>query len=120
MWVHKTLIVTDSVVSKVRAIGEQIGPNAAGMWTTPLSLDGAEPPTHWISAGLIGQDFADMLTSPEALHAASALFGIALTLAECQNILANADVSAKDALEAIDRLGLKLVQVESHLDSLSS
>ena len=44
------------------------GPSGSGMWTTPLSATGQEPATHWISAGLISEDFAALLpltTYPE-------------------------------------------------------
>ena len=62
MWINRTMIVPAAHVDMARALAEGIsGPAGAGMWTTGLSADGAEPATHFISAGLIEDSFADLL-----------------------------------------------------------
>jgi len=62
MWINRTMIVPAPFVDLARALADGIsGPAGAGMWTTGLSADGAEPATHYISAGLIEDTFADLL-----------------------------------------------------------
>ena len=62
MWINRTMIVPAAHVDMARALAEGIsGPAGAGMWTTGLSADGTEPATHYISAGLIEDSFADLL-----------------------------------------------------------
>ena len=61
-WINRTMIVPSEHVDLARALAEGIsGPVGAGMWTTGLSADGAEPATHYISAGLIEDTFAALL-----------------------------------------------------------
>ena len=61
-WINRTMIVPAEHVDLARALAEGIsGPAGAGMWTTGLSADGTEPATHFISAGLIEDTFADLL-----------------------------------------------------------
>ena len=62
MWVNRTMIVPAEQVDLARALAEGLsGPAGSGMWTTGLSADGNEPATHYISAGLIEDTFADLL-----------------------------------------------------------
>ncbi len=37
------------------------GDGGSGMFTTALSATGDDPPTHYISSGLIESDFSDLL-----------------------------------------------------------
>ena len=61
-WINRTMIVPAEHVDLTRALAEGIsGPAGAGMWTTGLSADGTEPATHYISAGLVEDTFADLL-----------------------------------------------------------
>ncbi len=60
-YVFRTMIVPDAVVNSVRALADQFGPAAQGMWITPLSESGAAPATDWISSGYIGVEFAAAL-----------------------------------------------------------
>lgn len=61
-WINRTMIVPAEHVDLARALAEGIsGPAGAGMWTTGLSADGTEPATHYISAGLVEDTFADLL-----------------------------------------------------------
>ncbi len=82
------------------------------MWTTGLSATGAEPATHFISSGMIGKEFTDVIVDAEAMFAAAQEEDSSITLAQCEYILGLADVSEEPAFTAIKRLGLKLIPIE--------
>lgn len=61
-WPHRTLIVPDELVEYARALTLAVaGESARGMWTTPISNKAESITTHWITAGLIGEEFADII-----------------------------------------------------------
>ena len=70
------------------------------------SADGHLPATHWISSGLIEQDFADLLASPAALTAVAT--SASLDPAPLVAIVAASDISEDPADVALARLGLQL------------
>ena len=98
-WVHRCMIVPAALQAQCQAI-----PGASGMWTTGLSLDGAAPATNYISAGLVEQAFADLLTSPVALSVATGY-----TLEESHAIVDGMRVSEGDPHAAMQEMGLALV-----------
>lgn len=102
-WAFRTMIVPAALAPTCRALAAS-SPSGAGMWTTGLSASGNAPATHFVSSGLIWQQFADMLASPSALAA-----GAGIPLAQAQSILSACDVSQEPGLTAVARLGLKLV-----------
>lgn len=114
--VLRTLIVPASLVVQARNLGAALAPPGAGMYSTGLSADGFAPASHYISSGMIGQSFAEILADPEALYAAAVAGaqaqGITLTetLADCQALVAQSDVSEEPPFDAMARLGLQLVQ----------
>lgn len=132
IWLHRTIIVPDAHVQFARELAATVaGPAGAGMWTTPLSPTGAEPATHYISAGLIEAPFADLLpltsvtygedgtpstsTRPGNVALTTQLAveaGLTITEAEVAALLAGVDVSEQQAEEVLSRLGLRIV-VES-------
>jgi hypothetical protein len=59
--VQRCIIVPDAWVNLGRALTDNMGPAAAGMFRVPLSKDGALPASHWISAGMIDDTFANVL-----------------------------------------------------------
>ena len=123
-YLHRALIVPDSIVTTVRALADSFGPAASGMWTTALSADGNLPPTHWIGSGLIGDDFAAIMpyshfvddvwvTEP---YSAAAFVALAEAngvtpppVEQITTIMSMVDVSDQDAFTAMARLGLQLV-----------
>ena len=124
-YLHRCLIVPDSIVTTVRALADSFGPAASGMWTTPLSADGNLPSSHWISSGLIGDDFAAIMpyshfvddvwvTEPYSAAAFVALAEAAgITpppVAAIEQIMGMVDVSDQEPLAAMTRLGLFMVQ----------
>ncbi len=60
--VFRTLIVESADVDLARTIAATLDPaHSQGMWETPLSSTGAEPATHYISTGFIGEGFAALV-----------------------------------------------------------
>lgn len=106
-WTHRTIVVPDAVVIPARMACEALaGAGGSGMFTTPLSATGELPATHWISSGLIEQEFADLLANPDALAAVASAAG--LDSAPLVAIVAASDISDEPADAVLARLGLQL------------
>ena len=127
-WLFRTMIVPDSIVATVRSLADSFGPAASGMWTTALSPTGTSPATHWISSGLIGDDFAAIMPyshmvdevwttepyDPAAFVALAEASGAVSPPGEqIMQIMSMVDVSEQDPQVVIDRLGLVMVQAEA-------
>lgn len=100
--VHRCLIIPAALQAQCQTI-----PEASGMWTTGLSLDGVAPATHYISSGLVDQTFADLLASPVALVAA-----IDVTLEEALTLVSTMRTSEGDPHATMAEMGLVLVAEE--------
>ena len=124
MNLHRCMIVPSSIVATVRQLADSFGPAAANMFTTPLSADGAEPATHWISTGQIGDDFAAIMPyshdvdgvwitepySAAAFVALAELNGVVPPPVEqIEAIMGMVDVSDQEPFAAMARLGLVLI-----------
>ena len=110
-WTHRTIIVPDAVVIPARMACEALaGAGGSGMYSVPLSPTGELPATHWISIGLIEQDFADLLGNPDALAAVATQAG--LDPAPLVAIVAASDISEEPADVALARLGMQLCHQE--------
>jgi len=107
-WVHRTIIVTNPYVGLARQLAAGIaGESGAGMWVRALSASGAAPATHWISAGLIQEHFADMLADPPAIHAAC---GGQVPLVTIEGMVNSATIRVDaDPHAVIAELGLQFV-----------
>lgn len=111
-WTHRTIIVPEAVVAPARMACEALaGPGGSGMYSVPISPTGQLPATHWISSGLIEQDFADLLASPDALTAIATQAG--LDPAPLVAIVAASDITDEPADVALARLGLQLCHEEA-------
>ena len=125
----RTLILTAAVTPLAQQIAATLSPAGAGMWTTGLSPTGAEPATHFISTGYIGEDFAHMVPSqtweqidgewtqigsvpglPEAVLQACTAAGMQVTLAEIEGVFNAADVTEQAPFVAMGRMNLSVVQ----------
>lgn len=106
-YVHRTMVLTAAVtpLAQQLAIG-LAGEAAAGMWVTGLAPTADATETHYISAGMIEDTFAAVLTDAAALYAACQAAGAGVSLAQCQALVAGADVSDAPAHEVLDALGL--------------
>ena len=126
-----TLIVTASHVDLARNLAASFGPGGAGMWTTGLSPTGAEPATHYVSSGMLPEEFAGMvptqtwelidgswvMTSSTPGDATAVFYvaqqqGVECTLQEVADTLTSSDVTEQPPFTAFDRLGLKIVTPE--------
>ena len=129
--VFRTMIVPSAHVTLARQIAETIAPVAgAGMWQSPLSPDGQEPATHYVSTGYIGPEWEVLMplqtweeidgvwtqTDAEPGDAAQ-LFGVLqqlgsdITLAQIVDLYGAADVTTQEPFLAFGRMGLQQVQV---------
>jgi hypothetical protein len=108
--IYRTLIVTADSAPLAREIAASFGPGGVGMWTTPLSSDGAEPASHYISSGYIPEQFAALLTDPVAVYQAVTAQGVETTQEAIDAVFANADISEEEPFSAMARLGLVIVQ----------
>ena len=125
-WTYRAIIVPDALVTYAREISAAVaGPAGEGMYTTPLSATGQEPATHWISAGLISEDFAALLPlttypedaepittpgNPDAVAALANEAGYTTTPEQVQALFDASDVTEQEAHEVMARLGLQMVQ----------
>lgn len=94
MNVKTTIIVTAAHVANARAMGAALTPAGSGMYTTALSANGANPAIHYVSSGLIQEQFAALLADPVALRNA------ALSGAQAQGITLSVTQADVDALVA--------------------
>lgn len=130
IWTYRCMIVPAEHVDLARVLCETLaGPGGAGMFTTALSATGDDPPTHYISSGLIEDNFAALLPLdalvddvwtrtyaglPETIvQLYNATDNPPVTLAKVNAVFATADVSEQDPHQAMARLGLQIVSPES-------
>lgn len=127
MWLHRSIIVA----AAQRDLAAQLcavlaGPGGSQMFTTPLSADSAEPATHYISAGMIEDNFAALIPLdamvddvwtrtyaglPETIvQLYNATDNQPITLDEVSVVFAASDVSEQDPHEAMSRMSLQMVQ----------
>ena len=120
------MIVSDAVVDTCRSLAMLLAGEGQKLWTTPLSADGAEPATHWISSGLIESQFADLLPLSEFTQddegnwqrsghlpgnpaLLAELSGGAVTEEQVNAIFGMCDVTLEEPQSAMARLGLQMV-----------
>ena len=128
-WTHRTLIVPANQVELARSLCAALaGPAGEGMFNTPLSPTGLYPATHYISAGLIEEQFANLLpltavaraedgTPTTSIRPGNAAFtaqlaadaGLPFMGEEISTLFASVDVSEQPAEEAFVRLGLQMI-----------
>lgn len=67
-YTHRTMIVPVAYAPLARALAAAAGPagSGAGMFETMLSPTAGKPPTHYISAGQIWQQFADVMPTHDS------------------------------------------------------
>lgn len=116
-YTHRTLIVPAAERDLYAQLAELLaGPSGSGMFTTGLAASGVAPATHFISAGLIDERMAAVMSDPAELCAACQQANIEATLDQCTELLGKADVSTEDAFTAMARLGLRLLEDPEPLD----
>lgn len=125
-YVHRTMIVPAAYAPMARALAAASGPSAsgAGMFVTMLSYDASKPPTHYLSAGMIWETFANMLPlndydieysmgrsdgHPEQVVSLAAPQGVPVTLEQVQALFNACKVYTIDYRKVMDIVGLKFV-----------
>ena len=122
-YIYRTLVLPAEHAPLARALAAHLaGPPGEGMWVVGLSVDGTEPATHYVSSGPVGAEFEPVLTDADALWGAvqgataagmaSPANGPAVTQADCEALVRDAEVVDLDAEPVFDtfaRLGLQLV-----------
>lgn len=127
----RTLILPASVTPLAQQIAASFGSGAVGMWTTGLSASGNDPATHYISTGIIPEEFAYMMPTQywaydengnwakngsddgnvTAVWQGAVQAGVNCTLAQVQNIFEVADVTEQEPFTALQRLNLKIINI---------
>jgi hypothetical protein len=122
-WIYRTIVVPDSQVEFARQLTATVAGSAGeGMYTTPLaSTEEPTVTTHWISAGLISEEFALMLPlmqfteegwvvvsegNPEMVAEVSTTNGFEVTTEQVQELFSTSCVSEQDAFACMPVLGL--------------
>ena len=129
-YLHRCLIVPDSFAPAVRALCAGMAPGAGdNMFLRELSPSGNAPATHWISAGMQGDDFCDLLPltsvttdrqgivttatrpgKPADIVLRAGKAGATVTRPQIDAILAACDISEQNGHVAMARLGLQMVR----------
>ena len=124
-YVQRCLIVPAAYAPLARALCAGVAPGGSGlgMFTTGLSATGQAPASHFISEGMITDEFAYLLPlkafdaegvatiTPGQPETIVTLAAGAATLEQVNALLAAVDVTQQDPQDAIARLGLQMVQV---------
>ena len=131
--VFRTMIVTAADAPIARAIAVGISPVAGdNMWLDAYSASGTAPATHYISTGYIGPEWEVLMPlqtwtrdengdwvladsyagDPVALYAACQQYGVQVTQQQIDDLFAHSDVTTQEPAEALQRMGLQLVQAE--------
>ncbi len=114
MDVRRCMIVTSANQAFAQALCVGLSPaTGANMFIAGLSATGTAPATHYITEGPIKDTFAALLADANALYAAcqAHIPQVNATLAQCQNLLAQSDVSMDMPFDAMNRLGLKIISL---------
>ena len=105
-----TLVVTAANAPAARALSAGLSSGGIGMFTAALSATGKAPATHYVSTGYFVAEYMDALASADALYAKATEQGATVSLALCQKLINESDVSDENPFNMFDRMGLQLVQ----------
>ena len=135
-YLHRCLLVPASFAPTVRALCNGMGPGGSGsnMFLVGLSPTGNLPETHFISAGMQGDDFCALLPlttfvstqtapgvapqvtssttpgQPATIVYLAGKAGITVTLAQITAILSAVEITEEDWEVAIARRGLQVIR----------
>jgi hypothetical protein len=122
-----TIIVTDAVANNLRQLAYHLDKDdMVGMFTTPLSATGSNPPTHWVSSGCVPKPLVKLMRNPTQMYnvakAAWAADGevFPYTKAQVTNALSKCTIDAgaddseeplpTDPLDVIAAAGLQMIK----------
>jgi hypothetical protein len=127
--IFRTLIVPAAYVELARQIAASFGPGGVGMWATPLSADGKDPVTYYISSGYVPPDYGYLVPcqtweqaedgawimtgsepgDPVAVYTAATAQGVVCTQQDVDALFAAADVTEQKPFTAMGRLGVQII-----------
>ena len=127
-YTHRTIVVPAAFQQLAQALCAAAAEGDAGkdMFTTPLSADGTEPASHYISSGPIATEFGDLLpltTFDEeggptirpgdvaTVEAIADQAGITLPAGTIAALFNAIDVTEQEPFTAMARLDVQIVQV---------
>jgi len=116
----RTIIIPAQTAPAARALAAALDAAGVGMWTTPLSPTGQLPATHFISSGMLGTTFVDLLPlndpelpqspgMPEFVATMASQVGIDITEEQVTALFTVADSTCQDPHQAMARLGLQII-----------
>jgi hypothetical protein len=103
-----TMIVPSDRAVLARAIAAALSPAGVGMFIVgvcPAAGPATDAATGYISTGMIDAQFAPLLKNGPALYAAAIAAGVDCTLAECQALVDESDVTQERPLPSDDGEG---------------
>lgn len=111
MNINRTIIVTADDAPLARSLAAGLAAGGVGMFETPCTVAGAP---CFVSSGLIDAAFGVVLADANALYAAcQAIIPPAnVTLAQCQDLVANSivvDCDVESAQDTFTRLGVAII-----------
>ena len=131
----RTIIVPADQAELARALSSGLSPAGAGMFTTALSPASSKEVTHYVSTGLLGKEFTDLMPlfevsdqtvdgepavlvkvsegQPETIVQAAAALGLEVTLEQVKELFDTSDSTAQEPFAAFARLGLELHQEDT-------
>ena len=116
----RTIIVPVSHVALARSLSAALGSGGVGMFISPLSTDGLEPATHYVSTGKMPEQFlalipnqttgsggdatalAEIVNDPDGAN-------LGVNVADIQAMFDAADITEQEPFTAFERLGINLV-----------
>lgn len=108
--IHLSIIIQAKLVELAREICHAIAGEAGqGMFVVGLSADGCDPPSHFISAGLVHDRFALLSSSPQALFAAVAAAGLNVTFEQVNELMSSVIVGTDGPQNVMRAHGLVVV-----------
>ena len=108
IWTYRTMIVPAAIRNQAVDLCASIaGEAGSNMFDAPLSFTGMLPATHYISSGLISQEFADMLGSADAIQSAALAANINIDRSTINMILLASHVDERPAGVVLSELDLK-------------
>lgn len=125
-WIYRTIIVPDSMVQYARDLSAIVaGPSGAGMYTTALAnKDKPVVTTNWISAGLISEEFAQLLPCKTVIDGDAAMVAklandneFETTELQVKQLFEASYVSDVDSFSCMQTLDLVMKQEESDLEN---
>ncbi|MNK80460.1 hypothetical protein D3C87_1001750 [compost metagenome] len=113
-YIHRCMIVPAAQQALAREMVLLLaGEPAREMFTTGLSADGDLPYTHYISSGMIEEQFGAVLADPALMTLLAVDAGRALTtVLECTTLLAACDITEEEPFAALERMALVMLNAE--------